>query len=298
LTSDSGQSGPFEFPQIEAGSRIEALPDTLDDGGLADALLRVTSESVVERTEAVKNLAQYLTRTAVNALISCSHLDPESTIRALAVSSLASIDHESVFPAVLIGMADEAREVRAAAARALTRLNFDRSEAYVHLIQTAEPIILITVAQACIKAGILSQNLDRLASGDRRQAYEAFVLVSLLAKAKMINPIIDAIEHHRDRTARIATIKLLASTGDAQVLERLQKLASKDDLDEEVKTAVLEGIYKLEQSRPKKPEAVDDLVVHNHQEDELERVEKEETVDQIATGSAFNEGTEVGEYKG
>ncbi len=30
------------------------------------------------------------------------------------------------------------------------------------------------VAEACIKAGIVSQGIDRLASTDRRQVYEAF----------------------------------------------------------------------------------------------------------------------------
>ena len=47
------------------------------------------------------------------------------------------------------------------------------------------------VAEACIKAGIVSQGIDRLASTGRRQVYEAFSIVSLLTKANMIEPILD-----------------------------------------------------------------------------------------------------------
>jgi HEAT repeat protein len=297
LTTGASESAGFDFMPIEAGSTVEELPETLDDAGLSEALRNVMSENVDERSEAVKNLAQFVSKTSVNALVSCSHRDPESTIRALAVSSLAFIDHESVFPAVLIGMADESREVRAAAARALSRLNFDRSEAYVHLILTADDQILTNVAQACIKAGIVSQNLDRLASGDRRQAYEAFALISLLAKARMIGPILDAIEHHRDRTVRLSAVSLLASTGASHVFDELQKLASKDELDEEVKTSILEGMYKLEQFQPKEEAAVDEFVIREHQEDEFERFEKEENVDEVQTGLEFNGRTEVDEYE-
>jgi len=46
----------------------------------------------------------------------------------------------------------------------------------------------------------------------------------------------------------------LCSTGEAYVFDHLQHLASNDELDEEIKTAVLKGMYKLEQSRPKEEE--------------------------------------------
>ena len=62
------------------------------------------------------------------------------------------------------------------------------------------------------------------------------------------------------------------------MFDELQKLASKDDLDEEVKTSILEGMYKLEQFQPKEATAVDEFVIREHQEDEFERFEKEENV--------------------
>jgi HEAT repeat protein len=300
LTSGANESLGFDFTPVELVSTVEELPETLADPGLMEALENVVSEHVEERSEGVKNLAQYVCQSSVRALVSSSHKDPESTVRALAVSSLAFIDHESVFSAVLLGMADESREVRAAAARALSRLNFDRSEAYVHLFQTADERILRSVAEACIKAGIVSQNLDRLSSGDRRQAYEAFALISLLAKAKMTDSVLDAVEHHSSQTVRLSAVNLLASTGESHVFEKLQQLASKEGMDEEVKTALLEGMYKLEQLRPKAEEPLDEFVIHNSQVDpepEFERFEKEEKAVEFESGFEFNARTKVDEYE-
>jgi HEAT repeat protein len=225
-------------------------------------------------------------------LVSVIQKEPESTIRALAVSGLAFIDHESVFPAVLIGMADESREVRAAAARALSRSNFDRSEAYVYVLQTSDEETLGKVAQACIKAGLVSQNIDRLASGDRRQAYEAFALVSLLAKAKLIEPVLEAIQHHRDPRVRLSAVRLLAATGQTYVFEQLQQLAARDEIGEEVKTALLEGMYKLEQVRPKEEAPPDEFIIR-------ERDEEFETDERMEDRSVFefHERTEVDEVE-
>ena len=67
-----------------------------------------------------------------------ARMDSEAAVRSQAVSSLAMINHESVFPAVLIGMADESREVRAAAARSLTHLNFERLDAFIRVLETKD----------------------------------------------------------------------------------------------------------------------------------------------------------------
>ena len=192
-----------EFTQLEPASAVEDLPDIADDERLTAALSKLESADIAERSEAIKIAAQFAVRSSVSALGKVARLDQQASIRALAISSLASINHESVFPAVLIGMADESREVRAAAARSLSRLSFDRADAYVRVMETHDSEALRDVAQACIKAGIVSQGIDRLASSDRRQVYEAFSIVSLLAKANMIEPILDAIANHPNMDLRL-----------------------------------------------------------------------------------------------
>jgi HEAT repeat protein len=189
---------------------------------------------------------------SVAALASVAIGDPEAAVRAAAVSCLGSIDHESVFAPVLIAVADESREVRAAAARSLNGLSFDRADAYVRVLETASGEILRQVAQACVKAGMVAQAIDRLASKDRRQAYEAFSLVSLLAKADETKPIFDAIEHHKDNDVRICAARVLGLSGQLESAHELRQLAGRDDIPEPVRACILEVIYKIDQARPAK----------------------------------------------
>ncbi|MEP6921078.1 MAG: HEAT repeat domain-containing protein [bacterium] len=199
-----------------------------------------------ERLAAAKELARFHVRSAVAALTAVARYDAEPNLRAQAISSLAAINHESVFPAVLIGMADKSREVRASAARSLSHLSFDRADAYMRVMETTDAETLPDVARACIKAGIVAQGIERLASSDRRQAYEAFSLLSLLAKAKMTAPIVEAIANDLTLDIRLTAVRVLANTGSAEVLEQLQNLASKPGLCEELRTALLEALFKLE----------------------------------------------------
>jgi len=199
----------------------------------------------------------------VTALSSLVRHDSEPSIRALAISSLASINHESVFPAVLLAMADESREVRAASARSLSRLSFDRIDAYVRVMETADEEMLRDIVHACIQSGIVSQNIDRLASNDRRQAYEAYSLICLLAKAKMIEPILEAISNHPNMEVRITAVQMLATTGQPEIFEELRNLALKEGISEEVNTALLEAMFKLEQEKPKGTEDTDKHETHS-----------------------------------
>lgn len=238
-----------DITHLEPASIVEDLPDGWDDETLVEALLKVRSEDVAERLEATKDLARYQVRNAVAALTSVARLDAEANVRAQAISSLAAINHESVFPVVLIGMADGSREVRAAAARSLSHLSFDRADAYIRVMETTDEETLPDVARACIQAGIVSQGLDRLASNDRRQAYEAFSIISLLAKAKMTQPIIEAIAHHPNLDVRLTAVRLLANTGEPEVFEQFRELTLVPGICEELKTALLESMYKLDQER-------------------------------------------------
>src|SRR5205823_12164977 len=122
------------------------------------------------RISIARQLALYPVQTSVSVLTSIVLNDPVPDVRSAAVSALGSIDHESVFAPVLIALSDESRIVRAAAARTLTSLPCDRADAYVRVLETADPDMLQRVARACIQTGIVAQGVDRLASEDRHQA--------------------------------------------------------------------------------------------------------------------------------
>jgi hypothetical protein len=115
------------------------------------------------RTQAAQQLAQFQVQRSVAALAALAATDRDATVRATAVTSLGIIGHESVFASVLGATADEAREVRAAAARALSRLSFDRADAYVRVIEAGDETEMRRLAHACINAGLATKALDRLA---------------------------------------------------------------------------------------------------------------------------------------
>lgn len=249
MLGDGGFEGfGCDIESLEPAAAIEDLPAHSDEEGLVQALLEIQSENASQRLEAAKELGRYQVKSAIDALMTLASLDADSSVRSQAISSLAAINHDSVFPAVLIGMADESREVRAAAARSLSHLSFDRSDAYIRVLETNDEVLLPEVARACIKAGILSQGIDRLATGDRRQAYETFSIISILARAKLFQPMLDVIANHSKLDVRLSTLRLLTNTGEPEVFEQLRELAMREDLGEELRTALLEAMYRLDQS--------------------------------------------------
>jgi HEAT repeat protein len=230
----------------ESFVNFEDLPAGTEDQALADLLAQLDSPEEEVRTQVAQQLGSYPMQRSVSALSTLALSDADSGVRAAAVVSLGSIDHESVFAPVLIALSDETREVRAAAARTLTGLHFDRAEAYVRVMEKADPETLRDVAQACIKIGIVSQTADRLASKDRRQAYEAFSLFSLLARANETDPILDTIRNHKDIEVRLCAVRVLSVAGEPDVVPKLRELVAVEGMPEKVRTAILEVLYKLD----------------------------------------------------
>ena len=248
----SGQLPNFtgEINRLESTGVVNDLPDFVEDPDFIEALAQLESPDTAVRATAVRQLALFPVQRSVEALASVAIQDPEPAVRGSAVSCLGAINHESVFAPVLIALADESREVRAAAARSLTGLSFDRADAYVRVIETANQDMLRHVASACIKAGIVSQAIDRLASHDRRQAYEAFSLLSLLAKANETQPILDAIEKHKSNDVRLCAVRVLGLSGQLHVAQAFRQLAGRDDIPEAVRASILDVIYKIDQAQP------------------------------------------------
>jgi HEAT repeat protein len=227
---------------LEPAENFEELPEWVEDENLRAALVQLESVDSESRVNAAHHLAQFRVRRSVEALAAMAQANAEPAERAAAVTSLGVIDHESVFAPVIIALADEAREVRAAAARALSRLSFDRADAYIRVIESADAKTLRAVARACTKAGLASQAISRLASEDRRQAYEAFSLLSLCVKAGEAQSILDTVECHRDLEVRLACVNLLATSPQSETCEQLVRIAGNGGVPEKVRRAILEMV--------------------------------------------------------
>lgn len=239
-----------EITHLDPAGTVQDLPEWSEDEELTQALIDLKDSNVDTRAFAARRLSQFQVRLSVDALTAAAADDDEPTVRAAAVTSLGEIEHESVFAPVLMAFVDEAREVRAAAARSLSRSNFDRAEAYVRLIEEADPEVLSKVALACTKAGMVTLAIDRVISEDRRLAYEAYSLLSLLAKSGETGPLVDAISEHPEVDVRLALVRLIGSTGGPEAPALLRHLAVRDGLPEKVRSSVMEVVYKLDQEQP------------------------------------------------
>jgi HEAT repeat protein len=243
-------SSNADLPELESFVSVEDLPAGNEDAALTDTLTRLEDPDGHVRAQVVRELASHPVQRSVAALTALALNDPDSAIRSAAVTGLGSIDHESVFAPVLVALADDSREVRAAAARTLTSLHFGRADAYVRMMETADVDTLRTVAQACIKTGIVAQAEGRLASEDRHQAYEAFSLFSLLARANETQPILDTIEHHKDEQVRRCAVRVLNVAAQPNLAPKLREMVAREGMPENIRTAVLEVLYKLDQEQP------------------------------------------------
>lgn len=256
-------AGVFDYNEVQAGGEgepqeleslleTEQLPMGDEDDALLGLLTSLESNDSAERSQVARELGLHRAQRSVEALSAAALHDADPSVRAAAVSALGAIDHESVFAPVLIALADETREVRAAAARSLSSLHFDRTEAYARVMKNSDQDMLQNFARACVTTGIAAQAVDRLASEDRRHAQESFALFSLLAKAGELQPILDTIEKHRDVEVKLAAVRVLSVAGGSDAGPKLRELVAMEGMPEDVRTSLLELLYKFD----KEPAAV------------------------------------------
>ena len=182
------------------------------------------------RELAVRILAAFKTRNSVEALSQVALYDLLANLRSKAVTVLCEFDHESVFEPILLACADPTREVRAAAARGLTKLTFDRADAWTRIAELDAEGRIVAAARAAIESGFVDMSFDRLVHQDRKYAYEAFALMALLIKAGETEKIFNALDNHRDMNVRKAVLHTIKVTKDPKAVERLSELLKKGEL--------------------------------------------------------------------
>lgn len=236
----------FEFKRLEPTAKVDPLPLSNDE-----ALLSAIEQSQDEYEEdeeirelALRILAAFRTRNAVEALSQIAIYDLSSGLRSRAVSILSEINHESVFEAILLACADPTREVRAAAARAFSRLSFDRADAWVRIIETHEQGRMIHAARAAIEGGFVERSFDRLTHRDKKYAYEAFALVALLIEAGEMQQISETIRSYRDMRVRRAIIHVLSVVKGENAMSILYSLLEDKQLPEDLKQEINKALSK------------------------------------------------------
>ena len=232
------------FGELTPAKKFEPLPDS-NDRALLTAIEQANEEFEEDeaiRELAVRILAAFRTRNSVDTLGQMALYDLSSNLRSKSVSILTDFDHESVFESILLACADPTREVRAAAARGLFRLNFDRADAWKRLGESGDAYRMSHAIRAAVEAGIVQKSLDRLVHEDLKIAYEAFTLVALMIKAGEDKEIFDAIRDHRDERVKFALLHVIKVVRSERSIDGLLKLKENTSLSPEVITRINEAI--------------------------------------------------------
>lgn len=237
----------FSFEKLEKSAEYLPLPISQDEA-LLSAVEQAYDE--YEEDEEVRDLAMrvlmaFKTRNSIEALSQMALYDLSSMLRSKAVVTLTEFDHESVFETILLACADPTREVRAAAARGLTRLSFNRADAWARIMETKEPGRIRQAARAAIESGFVQMSFDRLVHHDKQTAYEAFILLALLLRADETEPIFSALRNHKNMKVRLAILHLFKVTKDQNALNELYTMLEDKTLPEEIKAGVDKTIEEI-----------------------------------------------------
>lgn len=233
----------FQFSQLPINSFLEIKPakpfDLLplsNDQALMSAIEQVHDEFEEDeevRELSVRILAAFKTRNSVEALAQTALYDLSSGLRSKAVSILTDFDHPSVFEALLLACSDPTREVRAAAARGVFMLSFDRADAWARLMESGDEFRMRHAARAATEANLV--RFERLVHEDLKVAYEAFTMAALLLKTGETSQIFEALQNHPDPNVPKALLQVFKVTKEPNALDGLYALLESNELSDEIR---------------------------------------------------------------
>ncbi|MBX7169510.1 MAG: hypothetical protein K1X72_01060 [Pyrinomonadaceae bacterium] len=237
----------FGFQKVERPRPFDNLPLSNEEA-LISAIEQTHDEYEEDeevRDLAVRILAAFRTRNSVEALSQVAIYDLSAQLRSKAISILSEFDHQSVFETILLACADPTREVRAAAARGLTRLSFDRADAWARIVEMNEQGRMRHAARAAVEGGFVERSFDRLIHRDPKYSYEAFVLLSLVLRSGENSQILEALKNHPDKKVRSALVHIIKVNKDQNSLPTLYNLLEDKKLTQEQREEIDKAIEEM-----------------------------------------------------
>jgi HEAT repeats len=213
------------------------------------------AETVPPSETAEKGVAPFDEFSTVPASIQQRLASRDASERAAAIIELSHADTDEAFQQICAAFDDDSKDVRSAAARALYELRDDRAESFTRALREAAPERRRHIGSAIAASGLAGDAVSQLTGESREKTYEAFSLLFLMAKAGEVQPLVRAIEAHPNSEVRLAVVKLLALSGQKEILPAFRRLAVRGSLPTEVRSAVMEAIYQISSSQSSTPSA-------------------------------------------
>lgn len=226
------------------GVTFESRPATaaFDDG---EELPRSTGLVKAEKGVSLADGSDEDTYSIIPKGIQLRLTSDDASERAQSVLALSRLNTDEAFGQICAAFDDPAEEVRNAAARAIYELNEDRADSFTRVLRESPVERRRQVGAALAGSGLADEAIGNLTGESRDKTYDAFSLLFLMAKAGEVAPLIRAIESHHDNEVRLAVVKLLALSGQQEILPSFRRLAVRGSLPAEVRSAVMEAIYQI-----------------------------------------------------
>lgn len=165
--------------------------------------------------------------------------------RALAKPNLIRLVN-GPFDEIAQSLDDPSAEIRKKAVRELYELDPDQAATLVNdALRAGSPDERRRIGTALADSGLLYEAIDDLRGENHESCYGAFSLLFLVAKAGVVEPLTAVIEKNPSLDLSLAIIRLLASSGEPEVVPALQKIASDPSLAPELCSAAREAIAQI-----------------------------------------------------
>ena len=167
-------------------------------------------------------------------------------VETAALADLARIDGDDSFNLITKSLEDSSAEVRNAAVRALYDLNPDLAASFFNrALREGPPDRRRKIGAALAGSGLAGDAINNLTGESHKNIYGAFSLLFLVAKAGEVQPLVRVIEDHPSIELRLALIKLLALSGEAEIVPVFRRLAVCGSIPSVVRYAVMDAINQI-----------------------------------------------------
>lgn len=228
------------FDKIEASKPFAQL-SVSNDPALLSAIEQTQDEYEEDenvRDLAVRILARFKTKNSVEALSQVALYDLSSHLRSKAIGILSDFDHESVFETLLLSCADPTREVKAAAARGIFRLSFDRADCWMRIAESGDEYRMKHAARAAVAGELVQRSLDRIVHNDKKIVADIVAMIYLLVKSGESEEIFKALENNPNPNVRKAILHVLRISKEHKALDGLYNLLEKGNLSEDTREEI------------------------------------------------------------
>lgn len=147
------------------------------------------------------------------------------------------------FESIAQSLDDPAADVRREAVRELYELDPDEAATLVNeALRDGSPDERRRIGIALADSGLLYEAIEDLKAENHESCYGAFSLLFLVAKAGVVEPLISVIEQNQSLELSLALMRLLASSGEPDVVRAFQRLAANSSLPPEVRHVAAESL--------------------------------------------------------